>query len=121
MRSFLGKRKSLGLATFGVAGAALVLGLGLAQPAQAATVQNLYEAIYVEQTCSGHTFSEAEWTKLVDRVRALKGQGYEGEETLFTMVKAKSAAKNLTNQNQCSSDGVAAMRSLYAKDLASAL
>ena len=118
MRSFLGKSKSVGVASFGVA---LVLGLGFAQPSQAATVQNLYEAIYVEQTCSGHSFSEAEWGKLVDRVRALKSQGYEGEETLTTMVKAKSAAQQLTNQNQCRSDSVASVRSIYAKDLSSAL
>lgn len=118
MRSFLGKSKSLGVAIFGVA---LVMGLGLAQPSQAASVQNLYEAIYVEQTCSGHGFSEAEWGKLVNRVRALKKAGYEGEETLFTMVKAKSAAKTLTNQNKCSADSVSSLRNVYAKDLSSAL
>ena len=121
MRSFLGKPKSWAVATFSLAGAAMVLSLGLAQPVQAATVQNLYEAIYVEQTCRGSKFTEDEWGRLVDRVRALKAQGYQGEETLFTMVKAKSAAKDLTNQNQCSSSPVAAMRELYAADLSSAL
>ncbi|MEM7224672.1 MAG: hypothetical protein AAF495_16960 [Pseudomonadota bacterium] len=118
MRSFLGKPIHLSMAGLGVA---LVMGLGLAQPSQAATVQNLYEAIYVEQICSGHEFTEDEWGRLVDRVRILKGQGYEGEETLFTMVKAKSAAKDLTRFSQCSSDSVASVRSIYANDLASAL
>ena len=118
MRSIFVTPRTLGAAGFG---AALVLGLGLAQPSQAATVQNLYEAIYVEQICSGHQFSESEWVKLVDRVRALKHQGYEGEETLFTMVKAKSTAKDLTNQNKCSAESVSSLRSLYANDIASAL
>lgn len=103
MRSYLGTRKIIGTVAYGLAGVALTLGVGLSQPAKAAmTVQSLYEAIYVAQTCNGHTFSQEEWDGLVEKVRGVSASGYEGEHSLDTMVKAKSAAKRLTLTNQCS-------------------
>ena len=122
MRLSFDVRKPLVAMQAGLAGAALVLALGLAQPAQAmTTVQDLFESIYVEQICSGHEFSEPEWSKLVDRVRTLSASGYEGEGTLFTMVRAKSSAKRLTIQNQCSAPEVAKLRDIFNQDLKSAL
>ena len=116
------RRAGLALATAALIGAGSSLTAGIATAQDEALVPEvLFTSIYLEQTCSGHTFSQDEWDRLAVLVREVAPAGPEGEYVLSEMQTAKIAARDLTGQLQCSNQVIQDFRDIYARVLKPAL
>ncbi|MEM7221339.1 MAG: hypothetical protein AAF495_00060 [Pseudomonadota bacterium] len=118
MQSFSFRRAGLALAMGALLGAA---GLTVSGPAKAddpaMVTENLLTAIYLEQTCSGHKFTQEEWDRLVHLVRELSPRAPGGEATLLDMQVSKVKAKDMAAFSQCSAPEIQKYRDIYARDL----
>ena len=116
--------KALRLSGLALAAAALIGSASLAMPGsaqaddQALVPENLFTAIYLHQKCSGHSFSQDEWYRLVELVRDLSPSSPTGEAVVMEMQRSKVKARDMAAFNQCSSQGIQDYLTIYERDLA---